>query len=378
LNETIISENNTNEYIIEQIFEDCYVTVEFQTTHLTVNYNVINSEGGTITAEIDGENITSGESIKRGSRITFRAIPNGCGQYAAVKEWKNNGITIPNNTTYQYIVSSLSTNITITVEFDITPGVIKLSYSANNNQFGDVTATIDNTPVLSGAIIELNKNVIFSAVPNDDYKIYRWLNNGEVIAEYVNTHTLSNLTCGTNVIVEFIPPHATVSYSAVNDFGSVTAETETIAITSGDNVETLTTIIFTATPDEGYEVKEWRNNGQVVEPNRAQPNTYRIDKLTNDVNVTVEFQLITGISDKQLADIKIYPNPTNGIFKVQTNDFKPNEKIELYDILGRPLLTIPINNPETLIDISNLPNGVYTITTPTNAGRKIAHKIVKR
>ena len=59
--------------------------------------------------------------------------------------------------------------------------------------------------------------------------------------------------------------------------------------------------------------------------------------------------------------IQIYPNPTNGQLQVTSYKLQENTSIEIYDIVGRVVLSSAMSplSPETTIDVSHLANGMY-------------------
>jgi uncharacterized delta-60 repeat protein len=57
--------------------------------------------------------------------------------------------------------------------------------------------------------------------------------------------------------------------------------------------------------------------------------------------------------------LKIYPNPSNGIFTLQTNEINATKSISIYTIIGQKIYDTAISSNETTIDISNQPKGVY-------------------
>jgi bacillolysin len=74
--------------------------------------------------------------------------------------------------------------------------------------------------------------------------------------------------------------------------------------------------------------------------------------------------LITGISDvKEVNKISLYPNPTSDRFFIDANT-TDKLSVDLYDINGRHVLNII---GTTDIDVSNLDNGVYTLTIKNNS-----------
>ncbi|HON19073.1 MAG TPA: hypothetical protein PK990_07890, partial [Salinivirgaceae bacterium] len=72
----------------------------------------------------------------------------------------------------------------------------------------------------------------------------------------------------------------TVNYSVVGSNGTLSATVNGSAIANGDQVLEGRSVVFTATPDAGYRVKEWINNGTPVAGNTS--NSYTIASLTGN------------------------------------------------------------------------------------------------
>ena len=71
-------------------------------------------------------------------------------------------------------------------------------------------------------------------------------------------------------------------------------------------------------------------------------------------------------SDPNTA-IKVYPNPTNGILNIDTNNILL-EKVECYDVLGRLELTKDFNSDAIQVDLTDLNAGNYLIKLFTAEG----------
>jgi PKD repeat protein len=101
----------------------------------------------------------------------------------------------------------------------------------------------------------------------------------------------------------------------------------------------------------------------------------------------------TAITDISTGSIAIYPNPTNGEFRVQSLKFKVMG-IEIFDVLGRKVQSLTFNvqsseflnfKPEkfpsfggagVVINISNLPSGIYFVRIKTETD-VVIRKVVK-
>lgn len=72
--------------------------------------------------------------------------------------------------------------------------------------------------------------------------------------------------------------------------------------------------------------------------------------------------------------VRVYPNPTHGIFHVETNRVST---IDLFDGLGRQLDEINIESKSHTLDLSNRDDGVYFVVVYRKSNRSI-HKIIIR
>ncbi len=82
-----------------------------------------------------------------------------------------------------------------------------------------------------------------------------------------------------------------------------------------------------------------------------------------------------GITDVDLLQTSIFPNPTNGLFSVQSNiiGFK---KIRITDVLGKEMLTLTSTQQHETIDISVYKSGIYYCYISSQAG-SVVRKMLK-
>jgi len=96
-----------------------------------------------------------------------------------------------------------------------------------------------------------------------------------------------------------------------------------------------------------YTITCFQQNGQTLYP----------DTLTN-------CDLITSVSslEKNIIKIKVFPNPSNGKFIIETENMG-NIEIEIYNVLAEKISTISHFKQQVLneIDLSNSPKGIYFI-----------------
>lgn len=83
-----------------------------------------------------------------------------------------------------------------------------------------------------------------------------------------------------------------------------------------------------------------------------------------------------GISEKQLEkEVEIFPNPTSGIFTIQSEKTRP-VKVQVYDILGNRVFEEIVEN-NAKIDISSVPKGTYIVTILSKNAVISTQKLIK-
>ncbi len=94
------------------------------------------------------------------------------------------------------------------------------------------------------------------------------------------------------------------------------------------------------------------------------------------INVTiVTDSLNNNISDIQKSDIKVYPNPTNGLIYIDSNAII--DKVILYNESGIPLFKREPKH-KTGLNISNYPCGIYYLLIIDSNNSSIVRKIIKK
>lgn len=89
--------------------------------------------------------------------------------------------------------------------------------------------------------------------------------------------------------------------------------------------------------------------------------------LMNNSDITLTPDNI--FSDLEQGDVSIYPNPSNGIFTIQTK-VSSLKNITVFNSLGSIIYTeiYDSNNPERTLNISHLNNGMYVVKITTSSG----------
>lgn len=87
----------------------------------------------------------------------------------------------------------------------------------------------------------------------------------------------------------------------------------------------------------------------------------------NDADVT----MVTAVSDPRNINVVAYPNPVNNRFRLSHSgvELPLDAQATVYDLMGRAMTTVAMSaTGETLVDITTLPAGNYTVKIASEAG----------
>ncbi|WP_317897778.1 DUF7948 domain-containing protein [Aurantibacillus circumpalustris] len=205
------------------------------------------------------------------------------------------------------------------------------------------------------------------------------------------TYTWSN---GTNGNVANLTPTTTTIYtvSGTNSYGCVNSISNTIIVNPLPMIMIFSTseIICagqTSTLNAiGANYYTWSNGliGTQIVANPSVTSNYSvvgvdINGCSGFATITQSVETCTGINNaaETNSDYKIFPNPTKGIFIVQSNFYIENKTIELYNSLGELILIEKLQAFETTVNLTNKANGVYFVFLK-ESGRTIGQlKVIK-
>lgn len=114
-------------------------------------------------------------------------------------------------------------------------------------------------------------------------------------------------------------------------------------------------VTIIATPKEGYRFIDWQLDEIIITTDSIY--TFTIGEL--DVTYTATFEeLPEALGDNTLHNIKIYPNPSNGNFRI--TGLNESSLVEIYTLSGIKAYSTFV--PESIQNIdSNLPKGIYLL-----------------
>jgi len=150
-----------------------------------------------------------------------------------------------------------------------------------------------------------------------------------------------------------------VNFNVVGENGMLAASVNDVEIIDGYSVTHGTDVVFTASPNEGYRVKEWKVNDDVIEDNRL--NTFTVMRISNNMVVTVEFVNRNELDGVAVSGLVRSHNPNNNTtIQLLDRDIVKYETI----IPGTP----GIDQVEQSFTIENVEPGTYTLVVT-----KLAH-----
>ena len=199
--------------------------------------------------------------------------------------------------------------------------------------------------------------VVFTISPAEGYELDEFKVDGEAIAVENNTYTLT-VTADATVDVTFklipVEPETYTITLNVGENGTVTTEPETLTDLLAD-----TEVVFTISPAEGYELDEFKVDGEAV---AVENNTYTLT-VTADATVDVSFKLATSIMSDEARDIEIYSYESELVISGAEG-----LNVMVYNMLGQVVESFDVVSD---VEIHNLPQGMYIVKVGDNDTDKI-------
>lgn len=141
----------------------------------------------------------------------------------------------------------------------------------------------------------------------------------------------------------------------------VSADPAMGSVSGGGQALSGGTVTIRAIPNEGYRFLNWQDG------NTENPRTVTV---ANDLTYTAYFESTNqDVFNVYENKITVYPNPTSGRVKVAADDVI---RIDVYNVNGQLVKTA---FKESVIDISTLPSGIYTLNVETTQSKYVCRVI---
>ncbi len=86
-----------------------------------------------------------------------------------------------------------------------------------------------------------------------------------------------------------------------------------------------------------------------------------------------DLNIVTGVNVEKDANINIFPNPTSGIINLKAKDAF---EVVVFNQSGRIIINEKLNENQTILDLSDLSNGVYLLKLKTNSKEYLRRVVV--
>ncbi|WP_317896879.1 T9SS type A sorting domain-containing protein [Aurantibacillus circumpalustris] len=193
-----------------------------------------------------------------------------------------------------------------------------------------------------------------------------------------------------------VTPSTTTTYTVIGVAANGCSEAQTIVI----NVNAIPTVSAVASSYQlckgddvtltgsGASSYRWSSNASLVQFGNPLVMTVQssggytmtgtaANGCSGNASFVIDVDECTGINElvNNQNDVKVYPNPTTGIFNITANGAEI-KSVDVFDLTGRIVFSDSMKNNTANINVSQLPNGVYSIKVKTGETVKYL-KIIK-
>jgi hypothetical protein len=318
-----------------------------------------------------------------GRPVVFNALVNNLGNSATI-QWYLNGTAVSGANSLTYVSDSMSAgDAVLCIISTADPCIINKNDTSNTVI---VTVNPSATPSISDSMIQgsnpgcLDSTVVFAGTANNfgSNPLYTWLVNN-VPAANGPIFTSSSLQNGDAVVLR-------VNATDGNCYTSDTLYTAPIIMTLdttpnaplvsliGDQLVTNSNGTFIWYGPNGLIPGA---SGQTYHPGELGQYYAILDNngcLSPMSNIITVYLLSVG--DYNMSQVKIYPNPTNGIIQLDWYNKPANMNIDVYSMLGQGLLHEEVSGQTSkAIDLSAFASGNYFMVLRDKDGSTATVKI---
>lgn len=300
--------------------------------------------------------------------VTVAATP------TAICAGSSASLTASGATTYSWSTGGTSSSI------NVTPSVTATYTVDGTNACGTDTKTIS---------VNVNPIPTVNAVSSSSAVCAG--NSATLTASGANTYTWTSVGPGSTVVVT---PTASTTYTVDGTdlngcIGTqmVSVNTNSLPVMSANTSASVLCVGSSATlTANGANTYSWTSVGAgasvVVSPTTT--TTYTVEGTdVNGCTDTISIQQIvstcTGINSALVnaSGVSIYPNPSNGLITLMVTDATKAMHFEVYDAVGKIIVTKEIITNETQINLSELAHGIYSYRLVNANGSVSQGKLIK-
>ena len=329
----------------------------------TVTFSVAGANG-TLTAEVNDTEITSGADVLEGRTVNFTAAPN---EGYRVKEWTVNGDVVADNTS-NYLTLILEANIVVTVEFEA------IYHTVTFESLGGTT--------IAPVFVQLGKLITKPENPTKEgYTFLAWQtaqarSNGVGVG---NIRSEAGAAGGNATIVAQLPLGTRINIVETVYVGTVVWGRFEIYLTH-DNVVWFGeagggTGVADGSGNPGWHTA-WASLGvfAVIENPGSEPWDFDTDVVTQNMALIAQWEPAVGLDNITFANLQIHPNP---FVSEVTITGAQNSVLEIVNVLGAVVHTQPIRNSSETIQLNQLSSGIYFFRVSRD-GQSRTLQVIKR
>ena len=212
--------------------------------------------------------------------------------------------------------------------------------------------------------------ILYSSFTSNDYLYYtiRFENTGNASAINIRVNDMLNSKLDETTLTMINSSHAyeldRVGRELNWKFNNIQLPVSVANTTIGKGY-----ITFKIKPKPGYAV------GDII-PNAASIYfDYNPAIITN--TFTTEFVAALSAASFENEEFAIYPNPTNGIFTIQSQSNDSISEVKLYDLLGNQILVKKPTLSSVELDLTSYADGVYIVEVISSQAIKTIKKVIK-
>ncbi len=328
--------------------------------------------------------------------ISFEAdVTTGSTYYFVISTWAS-----PQSTTYDLVISELlCASPTDFVVSDVTSSSVSVSWAQGDAVsweyvFSDVGSSI---PSDAGEPLTEPSVSVESLDSLTSYDIWvRGVCADGTFSDYVLTSFTTPLAapaCGESLTYDY--PNATSGGSlfddnfdlTANDYSSDLLFTTSAGDDDGDGVTDAVTVTLGGTTESNFDwvfITDGAGNLLYGPTSGTHSGSYTATDGTINVYlaadtsvqggpVTFEIGCALSVSDNEISDLRIYPNPVDTDYVTIVSSLTGDKFVEMFDINGRRVLSTSISG--NTLDISSLESGFY-MTRVTIDGKSSNSKLI--
>lgn len=331
------------------------------------------------TYTVSGTNACGTATASASVNISATAVINAASSSTAICAGQSSTLTVSGANTYTWapaatlssanggsVVATPAATTVYTITGTSSCGTATTTVTQNVNPVPSVSVAASSSSVCSGSA------VTFTA---SGATTYSWMPGGATTTTTSanptssTTYTVMGTTAGcagTKTVAVSVTPNPTVSISSSTT--TVCAGSSATLTASGNGTGYLwstlaTTPVIVVTPTANTTYSVGTANGTCIG--------------TASVALTVITCTTTGINELSAASIQVYPNPNTGILNIAvSSELTSGASVQIYDALGKLVITQILNGEHTMVNTSALSNGVYIFKVinadqPLKIGRMI-------